>query len=66
MKGVNSVLPAVMAVGAGLIHMASASLPTVSTNGNAFFTGNDRFYIRGVDYQPGTRTLATVEFFEPN
>ncbi|BCR87494.1 1,3-beta-glucanosyltransferase gel1 [Aspergillus chevalieri] len=25
----------------------------ITTKGNAFFKGNDRFYIRGVDYQPG-------------
>ncbi|KAK4633409.1 1,3-beta-glucanosyltransferase gel1 [Fulvia fulva] len=31
----------------------STSLPTVTTKGNAFFAGDDRFYIRGVDYQPG-------------
>lgn len=27
---------------------SSGSLPTVTTNGNAFFAGSDRFYIRGV------------------
>jgi len=31
----------------------SSGLPPVSVKGNAFFTGNDRFYIRGLDYQPG-------------
>lgn len=30
-----------------------ASLPTVTASGNAFFAGSSRFYIRGVDYQPG-------------
>lgn len=30
-----------------------ATLPEVTVKGNAFFAGNDRFYIRGVDYQPG-------------
>ncbi|KAK0616076.1 Glucanosyltransferase-domain-containing protein [Bombardia bombarda] len=30
-----------------------ASLPTVTASGNAFWTGNTRFYIRGIDYQPG-------------
>jgi len=28
-------------------------LTSVTVKGNAFFAGNDRFYIRGVDYQPG-------------
>ncbi|KAF2452999.1 1,3-beta-glucanosyltransferase Gel1 [Lineolata rhizophorae] len=31
----------------------TGSLPTVTTKGNAFMAGDDRFYIRGVDYQPG-------------
>ncbi|KAI1851084.1 hypothetical protein JX265_002869 [Neoarthrinium moseri] len=29
------------------------SLPTVTASGNAFWAGSDRFYIRGIDYQPG-------------
>ena len=37
----------------------STSLPTVTTKGNAFFAGSDRFYIRGVDYQPGGSSDAT-------
>ncbi|KIV84134.1 1,3-beta-glucanosyltransferase gel1 [Exophiala sideris] len=32
---------------------ASASLTAVTVKGNAFFAGSNRFYIRGVDYQPG-------------
>ncbi|KAH9840358.1 Glycoside hydrolase [Teratosphaeria destructans] len=39
--------------------VTSASLPTVTTKGNAFFNGTDRFYIRGVDYQPGGSSDAT-------
>ncbi|KAI1000759.1 1,3-beta-glucanosyltransferase [Podosphaera aphanis] len=31
----------------------SGSLPPVTVKGNAFFAGDKRFYIRGVDYQPG-------------
>ena len=30
-----------------------ASFQPVTIKGNAFFAGNDRFYVRGVDYQPG-------------
>lgn len=30
-----------------------STLPTITTKGNAFFAGDDRFYIRGIDYQPG-------------
>lgn len=29
------------------------SITPITVKGNAFFAGNDRFYIRGVDYQPG-------------
>ncbi|KAI1344811.1 glycoside hydrolase family 72 protein [Xylariaceae sp. FL0016] len=29
------------------------SLPTVTASGNAFWAGSDRFYVRGIDYQPG-------------
>ncbi|RYO95182.1 hypothetical protein DL764_007730 [Monosporascus ibericus] len=29
------------------------SLPTVTASGNAFFAGDQRFYVRGIDYQPG-------------
>jgi len=32
---------------------ALASLTPVTIKGNAFYNGTDRFYIRGVDYQPG-------------
>ncbi|KAJ4306220.1 1,3-beta-glucanosyltransferase [Collariella sp. IMI 366227] len=30
-----------------------ASLPTVTVSGNAFWQGDTRFYVRGLDYQPG-------------
>ncbi|OJD34304.1 uncharacterized protein BKCO1_2400021 [Diplodia corticola] len=32
---------------------SSAKTPQVSVKGNAFWAGDKRFYIRGVDYQPG-------------
>jgi len=32
---------------------SSSSLTSITVKGNAFFEGNNRFYIRGVDYQPG-------------
>ena len=53
MRGLTSFIPATMAVGAGLLQLASATLPAVSVKGNAFFANNERFYIRGLDYQPG-------------
>jgi len=30
-----------------------ADLPAITVKGNAFFSGTTRFYMRGVDYQPG-------------
>lgn len=30
-----------------------AALPTVTASGNAFWAGDERFYLRGIDYQPG-------------
>jgi hypothetical protein len=39
--------------GSGGSGTSSGNLPAVSVKGNAFFAGNNRFYIRGVDYQPG-------------
>ncbi len=37
---------------------AQATLP-ITIQGNAFFRGSDRFYIRGVDYQPGGSSSLT-------
>jgi hypothetical protein len=34
-------------------RQSKGKLPTVSVKGNAFFAGNERFYVRGVAYQPG-------------
>ncbi|KAH7391655.1 glycoside hydrolase family 72 protein [Cadophora sp. MPI-SDFR-AT-0126] len=39
-----------------LAPRASSVLEPVTITGNAFFQGNERFYIRGVDYQPGGGT----------
>lgn len=50
MKGFGSILPAALAMS---VSGVAAKLSPVSIKGNAFFNGTDRFYIRGVDYQPG-------------
>jgi hypothetical protein len=34
-------------------RQTKGKLPAVSVKGNAFFAGNNRFYVRGVAYQPG-------------
>ena len=52
MKGLGSVL----AAGAGLLQAVSALTP-ITIRGNAFFNGTDRFYVRGVDYQPGKPSM---------
>ncbi|KKY25093.1 putativebeta-glucanosyltransferase gel1 [Phaeomoniella chlamydospora] len=46
---------AAMAVGASAaaIEQRASNLTAITVKGNAFFQGDDRFYIRGVDYQPG-------------
>ncbi|TKA74158.1 1,3-beta-glucanosyltransferase gel1 [Cryomyces minteri] len=50
---INSVLATPAKLEARATSTSSGSLPTVTVKGNAFFAGNQRFYIRGVDYQPG-------------
>ncbi|KAL8987115.1 MAG: hypothetical protein Q9177_003652 [Variospora cf. flavescens] len=38
---------------AGAIAPRQSKTPPVTVRGNAFFAGSTRFYVRGVDYQPG-------------
>lgn len=38
---------------ASLLSTAVNALEPITVKGNAFFAGNERFYVRGVDYQPG-------------
>jgi hypothetical protein len=40
-------------IAAAALASSVSALQSVTVKGNAFFVGNDRFYIRGVDYQPG-------------
>ena len=48
-------IAATLAAGAGLLQAVAAVTP-ITIKGNAFFNGTDRFYIRGIDYQPGMFT----------
>lgn len=52
--------PAPARVEARATGTSSSTLPTITTKGNAFFDSNGaRFYIRGVDYQPGGSSQVT-------
>ena len=41
------------AVSGQMIKRQQGNLPTVSVEGNAFWANGERFYMRGVAYQPG-------------
>jgi hypothetical protein len=43
----------------------AASLPIVSASGNAFWADGKRFYIRGIDYQPGGSSGETDPLADP-
>ncbi|KAF2721971.1 glycoside hydrolase family 72 protein [Polychaeton citri CBS 116435] len=45
---------------------SSGALPTVTVKGNAFFAGDERFYIRGIDYQPGGSSDAADPLSDPS
>ncbi|KAK3115012.1 hypothetical protein LTR53_006097 [Teratosphaeriaceae sp. CCFEE 6253] len=38
---------------AQVVKRQQGSLPSITTEGNAFYAGDERWYIRGVAYQPG-------------
>jgi 1,3-beta-glucanosyltransferase GAS5 len=46
---------------AQIVARQQGKLPPVTVRGNAFFAGNDRFYIRGVAYQPGKITMPMLQ-----
>jgi hypothetical protein len=48
-----SALAAVTAVQAGAVKPRQTKITPVTAKGNAFYVGDQRFYVRGVDYQPG-------------
>ncbi|KAI9678057.1 MAG: beta-glucanosyltransferase [Caeruleum heppii] len=58
MKGLGALLSTTVALSASTAFAASVQLgkratTPISVKGNAFYAGDERFYIRGVDYQPG-------------
>jgi hypothetical protein len=38
--------------------ISNANTPPVTTKNNAFYASGKRFYIRGIDYQPGTSSIS--------
>ncbi|KAK0643683.1 glucanosyltransferase [Cercophora newfieldiana] len=48
-----SALAAASAVQAGTVQTRQTKITPVTAKGNAFYVGDQRFYVRGVDYQPG-------------
>lgn len=61
MKGVYKLLTA-----SALVAAVKASLNPITVSGNAFFNGSDRFYVRGVDYQPGgASSIGTPSWQDP-
>ncbi|KAK1754821.1 Glucanosyltransferase-domain-containing protein [Echria macrotheca] len=76
MRSIGLASSAALAVFAGLAQASPtpteqeppskrASLPTVTASGNAFWQGNTRFYIRGIDYQPGGSSDASDPLADP-
>jgi 1,3-beta-glucanosyltransferase GAS5 len=45
---------------AAIIPRQQGKLPPVTVKGNAFWTGDTRFYVRGVAYQPGMHHWASL------
>lgn len=50
---ITSLALATTALATSSTSLEKRSLTPVTITGNAFFAGSTRFYIRGVDYQPG-------------
>jgi hypothetical protein len=56
---IAAILAASVAATPAAIEKRATSVTPVTVKGNAFFAGDKRFYIRGVDYQPGTRVITS-------
>ncbi|KAK4948474.1 hypothetical protein LTR10_013008 [Elasticomyces elasticus] len=48
-----AVASAVLPTFGQVVKRQSGNLPTITTEGNAFYAGGERWYMRGVAYQPG-------------
>jgi hypothetical protein len=49
----SAVALATSALASPSVAQRATELEAVTVKGNAFFKGNERFYVRGIDYQPG-------------
>jgi hypothetical protein len=56
-----------VAAAAALVGAATATLPPIEITGNAFYPkgSSERFYLRGVDYQPGGSSNVTDPLADP-
>lgn len=72
MKGIVASMAAAIAMGASAVIAMPQQIKgrdtvtPITVKGNAFFQGNDRFYIRGVDYQPGGSSKLEDPIAEPD
>lgn len=72
MKTTLASVAAAITLGASTVLGASSTVETrdsitpITVKGNAFFKGNERFYIRGVDYQPGGSSKLTDPIANPD
>ncbi|KAK2846364.1 beta-glucanosyltransferase [Arthroderma sp. PD_2] len=57
---------AALAVALGASSALAESISPVTVKGNAFFKGDERFYIRGVDYQPGGSSKIVDPIADPD
>lgn len=54
-----------LSVAAAMAASVSAALDPVEVKGNAFFVGDKRFYIKGIDYQPGGSSKVVDPLADP-
>ncbi|KAK1752352.1 Glucanosyltransferase-domain-containing protein [Echria macrotheca] len=63
---VFSALAAASAVQAGPTQKRQSTFQPITVKGNAFYAGDKRFFIRGVDYQPGASSGNIDPLAEPD
>lgn len=71
MKGFATLLSTTVALSASTAAAASVKLGKratvpITVKGNAFYAGDERFYIRGIDYQPGGASDVSDPIADPD